>query len=327
MKKIRALSLVIVCLLLFTACSSAKGETAMSPGVNDFGGKTEAAVDKDIYYDAPSMDIMPEEPGASMDTSTVSSASTDSLLSDRKLIKNGTFTLETLEYDKTITAIEQLAVSSGGYVQDSTVRGTGAVSYGYSYQLRYAKYVIRIPADSFGSFEASLSQCGSILSRNVNVNEITDYYYDTDARLKSLQAQESQLLALLEKADYLDAIIQLQEELGNVRYEIESLQGTLRRLDNQIAFSTITINVNEVSEPTVVTVAPKTLGERISYTFSSTWYSLTESVKDFIVFFLGNIIVIAIWIVIIVAAVLIIRYSIERRRKNALKAKSEETKD
>lgn len=325
MKKIRVLSLVIVCLFIFAACSSAKEEMAMSPGANDFGGKAEAAIDKDISYDAPTMEIIPEEPGASMDTSTGSLASSDSLLSDRKLIKNGNFTLETLDYDKTITAIEQLAVSSGGYVQDSTVRGTGAVSYGYGYTLRHAKYVIRIPADSFGSFEESLSQCGSILSRNVNVNEVTDYYYDTDARLKSLQTQESQLLALLQKADYLDAIIQLQKELGNVRYEIESLQGRLRRLDNQIAFSTITVNVNEVNEPTVVTTAPKTLGERISYTFSSTWYNLTESVKDFIVFFLGNIIVIAIWIVVIVAATLVIRYVIKRRKKKSPKEKSEET--
>ena len=88
MKKIRVLSLVIVCLFIFAACSSAKEEMAMSPGANDFGGKTEAAIDKDILYDAPTMEIIPEEPGASMDTSTGSSASSDSLLSDRKLIKN-----------------------------------------------------------------------------------------------------------------------------------------------------------------------------------------------------------------------------------------------
>ena len=327
MKKIRILSLVILCLSLFTACSTAKESVTMSPGYADSNGGSMGAPSKDIY-DLPSMEIMPEEPGNSMDSSSSgSSINPNSLISDRKLIKNGSFTIETLEYDKTITAIEQLSASSGGYIQDSTVRGTGAVAYGNSYQMRSATYVIRIPAEGFDDFETSLSSCGSILKRNVNVNEVTDYYYDTEARLKSLQTQESQLLNLLEKADYLDAIIQLQKELSNVRYQIESLQGTLRRLDNQIALSTITIYINEVIEPTVITPAPKTLGERISHTFSNSWRNITESVKDFIVYFLGNIIVIAIWTVIIVAAVLIIRYSIKRKRKNSLKAKPEENKD
>ena len=134
-----------------------------------------------------------------------------------------------------------------------------------------------------------------------------------------MQTQETQLLSLLEKADYLDAIIQLQKELGNVRYQIESLQGTLRRLDSQIALSTVTIHINEVSEPTIVTSAPKTLGQRISYTFKNTWYDIVDSVKDFVVFFVGNIIIIAVWVVIITVAVFTVRHFIKRKRKSSIK--------
>lgn len=315
MKKIRVFSLVFLCLLLFTACATSTKETAYDSAVQ-MPSKEDVGY-KDFY--TPPMEVAPEAPEASFDSSSGNNANTDSLISERKLIKNGTFTLETLEYDKTVSAIEQLVSSCGGYIQDSNVRGTGAIAYGKGNQLRYATYTIRIPAEGFSSFEESLASCGSILKRNVNVNEVTDYYYDSEARLKSLQTQESQLLTLLEKADYLDAIIQLQKELGNVRYQIESLQGTLRRLDSQIALSTVTIHVNEVSEPTIVTIAPKTLGQRISYAFKDTWYNIVDSIKDFIVFFLGNIIIIAIWVVVIVSAILVIKHAIKRRKHKSSK--------
>ena len=313
MKKIRVLSLVFLCVFLFAACSStsknAMYESAVGSSSSDYYG------DKN-YYDAP-MEVAPESPDMTEDAldASGSSVSPDIIVSNRKLIKNGSFTIETLNYEKTVAAIEQLVESCGGYIQNSNVNGTGAATYGKGSQLRYATYTIRIPAEGFGNFEYALASCGSILKRNVNVNEVTDYYYDSEARLKSLQTQETQLLELLEKADYLDAIIQLQKELSNVRYQIESLQGTLRRLDNQIALSTITIYVSEVTEPTITTEAPKTLGQRISYTFKSTWHDIIEWAKDFIVFFLGNIVIIAIWCVIIAGAFFTIKHLIKRKKR------------
>lgn len=317
MKKTRIISLVILCLVLFTACSSTSKEAMYDSSVGS--SSSDYYGDKN-YYDAP-MEVYPESPGMAEDSvdASSSSVSPDTLVTERKLIKNGSFTIETLDYEKTVSSIEQLVASCGGYIQDSNVSGTGAVTYGKGNQYRYATYTIRIPSEGFGNFESALASCGSILRRNVNVSEVTDYYYDSEARLKSLQTQEAQLLELLEKADKLDSIIQLQKELSNVRYQIESLQGTLRRLDSQIALSTITIYVNEVTEPTIITEAPKTLGQRISYTFKSTWHDIVESVKDFVVFFIGNIIIIAIWCVVIVGAFFTIRAIIKRRKKAVTK--------
>ena len=112
----------------------------------------------------------------------------------------------------------------------------------------------------------------------------------------------------------MEVIIQLQQELSNVRYQIESIQGTLRRLDSQIAYSTVTITIREVYESTVIQTPPKTLGQRISYTFSNTWDDIVDGVEDFVVFVAGNILLLVFWGAVITVAVIFVVRRIRRRK-------------
>ena len=327
MKKIRAISLICILALLLCSCSAKMATNDAATGSYNQGTTSGGSTGSGIIYDKG------YDSGASMDSAAPSAPelgggfdSTKLEDSQRKLIKNGNFTLETLEYEKTINAIEDLISSVGGYVQNSNVSGTGAITSGGS-QMRRATYTVRLPAADFGNFEEGLAACGSVLSRNVYVEEVTDYYYDSEARLSSLQTQEKQLLALMEKADKLDVIIQLQNELSNVRYQIESLQGTLRRLDSQIAYSTVNITIREVYEPTIVQAPPKTLGQRISYTFSNTWDSIVSSAEDFVVFVAGNILVLIFWAAVIAAAVIVVKVIIRLRKTRRITIKAEDKTD
>ena len=325
MKKIRLISLVCILTLLLCSCS-AKSDRLTA----------DAEISYNKGYDVPNASPMePSAPGAALDsmapekdyyTGSDSVAADKIAESERKLIKNGNFTVETLEYEKTIDAIEQLISSVGGYIQNSNVSGTGAIASGYN-QMRRATYTVRLPASDFESFEDGLASCGgAILSRNVFVDEVTDYYYDTEARLKSLQTQEDQLMKLLQKADKLEVIIQLQNELSNVRYQIESMQGTLRRLDSQVAYSTVTINVREVYESTAIQAPPKTLGQRIAYTFSNTWDDIVDGLEDLVVFVAGNILLLVFWGAIIAVVITIVVRRIRRRkiRKTVIKPETED---
>lgn len=317
MKKIRLITLVCILTLLLCSCSAQEKHLVASDQAMSNSGNM--AYDKEYSYNnSPT-----SSPGASLDSmmpvkddfkSDSTSVDANKIAeSERKLIKNGNFTLETLEYEKTIDAIEALIASVGGYVQSSNVSGTGAVSADYV-QMRRANYTVRLPANDFSYFEDGLSSCGAVLSRNVYVDEVTDYYYDSQARLNSLQTQEKQLLTLMEKAEKLDVIIQLQSELGNVRYQIESLQGTLRRLDSQVAYSTVNITIREVYESTVMQAPPKTLSQRISYTFKNTWEDIISFGEDLIVFVAGNIILLVFWAAVITAVIVFVTCRIRRRK-------------
>ncbi|MBQ2865903.1 MAG: DUF4349 domain-containing protein [Clostridia bacterium] len=315
MKKIRLISLICVLTLLLCSCGAKNDLAASDSAMNGSNVYYDKSYDADYGYNSAPEASYPTKDDA-LAGSDISGSGVDAdkiAESERKLIKNGNFTIETLEYEKTINAIEDLIASVGGYVQNSNVSGTGAISSGYA-QMRKATYTVRLPADDFGSFEEGLSACGSVLSRYVYVDEVTDYYYDSEARLKSLQLQEEQLMELMGKADKLEVIIQLQQELSNVRYQIESIQGTLRRLDSQIAYSTVTITIREVYESTVIQTPPKTLGQRISYTFSNTWDDIVDGVEDFVVFVAGNILLLVFWGAVITVAVIFVVRRIRRRK-------------
>ncbi|MDR1927222.1 MAG: DUF4349 domain-containing protein, partial [Oscillospiraceae bacterium] len=61
-----------------------------------------------------------------------------------------------------------------------------------------------------------------------------------------LQTERDALLGLLEKADQLSDVLQVQEQLTKVRHELDSLEAQLRLLDDQIDLSTITLDIIEV---------------------------------------------------------------------------------
>ncbi|MBQ7624988.1 MAG: DUF4349 domain-containing protein [Clostridia bacterium] len=323
MKKTVLIALLLTFAVVFTACGQnyAKTEAAFDASYDDYdydaapaaaSGASFATANRGFAVEEAAE--MPEKVKGGGDSGASSPQAP--VETERKMIKNGNYTIETLEYDNTIASLEQLIESSGGYIQNSTTSGTPIVDRGY-YNNRYATYVIRIPAAGYTAFEESLAECGTVTSKNVYVNEVTDYYYDTTAHISALQAEEEQLLELLKSAKELDGIIALHTRLSDVRYEIESLQGTIRRLDNQISFSTITVNVQEVSEPTRIREVPKTLGERISDRFNETWHGLVDFCKDVVVFFAGNIIILAIWAIIIIVIVLIIKKIVKKAKAAA----------
>ena len=62
-------------------------------------------------------------------------------------------------------------------------------------------------------------------------------------------------------------IVELEKALADVTYQIEQLTGTLRQYDSLVNYSTVTVDLFEVSKATIIDKTPVTLGEKISYQF------------------------------------------------------------
>lgn len=205
-----------------------------------------------------------------------------------KLIENLYYEIETLQFDDSVEQIQSLYESLGGYVQESSVEGLSGQS------LRFAHYILR--TDS-------------------SVQNVTDEYYDIEARLKSLRTQEERLLALLEQSGSLEDIVQLEQALSDVTYEIEKLTGTLRNYDSLIEYMTVTIDLREVTRETEVTQAPVTLGERIAAQFHSTMAGLGQFGEAVLVFVVGGLPVWILLAAVCLAVLLIVRLWKRSRKK------------
>ena len=88
------------------------------------------------------------------------------------------------------------------------------------------------------------------------------------------------------QAESVDAIITIEARLSDIRYELDNYESDLRSYDNQVDYSTVTVDVTEKS---VYTPTPKTtFWGRVSANLESNIEELAEAVTDFLVWFISS---------------------------------------
>jgi len=219
----------------------------------DNGGKTYAASSAASYSMAVSESGAKSATAGSSSGSVPSNPDTGDEMTD-KIIYTVSANIESTDLDKSVEAIDRLISQYGGFVQSSSVNGRSVrTEYGGYTGDRTASYTIRIPADKLDAAKTELSTIGNVLSVSTSADNITEQYYDVDSRLKAYKTEEERLLALLEKADTVADMLEIESQLSDVRYQEDTLETQLRGWQKQVDYSTLTLYVTEVRELTEVT--------------------------------------------------------------------------
>lgn len=308
-KRLAAAAMALAALLVFCGCG-APGRT-----YNETSSSNTMPSDMgyDQMQDISSEDMAPQGVG-------MAEVKADTR---RKLIKNYSADIQTLEFEAALAEIERMTAESGGYIESSSQSGSGAVDYGRVYP-RSASYTLRIPVGKAEDVMAALEQVGAVTNISRSSDDVTDYYYDTEAHLRSLRTQETRLLELLEKADSVDTMMTIESALSDVRYQIESLDGTMRRLDDQIEYSTVELYIDEVFSPDEIERSPVTLGERIAGRFKASLKNIRNGAEDLIVFLIGDSLLIIFWAAVIAGLVIIYKKVKPKLCRKAEKQKPDE---
>ena len=233
----------------------------------------------------------------------------------RKLIRDVNMSVEARDFDGVLSQITDKVRELGGYVESSDVSGISVNSYGGSQQ-RYADIRARIPADRLDRFVETVESAGNVTSKQEQVTDVTLQYSDVQSRKKSMEIEQERLWALLEKAESLDAVVALEARLSEIRYELESYTSQLRLYDNQVDYSTVSINMREVKDLTPT--APDSIGTRIQKGFNRSLNNLGEAGTDLIVWIASNSPILLVLAVIIAAVVLFVR-GLSRRMQGRLR--------
>jgi Domain of unknown function (DUF4349) len=134
---------------------------------------------------------------------------------------------------------------------------SSSASQGSAQRLVRGTLVLRIPARNYAEAMKALAALGRVESRRENGQDVSQEYVDLRARARQLQAVESQLLELLDRADTVGAALAVQQQLSQVQLDLEQARGRLQYLDDQVAFSTISLDLHERVLP-----VPKSGGDR-----------------------------------------------------------------
>ena len=274
---------LLIFLLLFTAC----------------GAESKASMDTTMEAPAAApmeeskMEMAVEEPEEESVVEYVTSSSvqdSDAMAVEQvqdfseKIIYSGHVNLETTDFDEAIAALDRAVREYGGFVQDSSVDGWSRDNGDGTFTVmdRSANYVVRIPCAKFDAFMAMTNGIGNVTSSSRTAENVTSQYTDYEARLSSLNTQEERLLAMLEKSEDLESLITLEQRLSEVRYEIESIERNLRNLDQRLAYSTVTLWLQEVEVYTPTVTVQRTFGEKLSDAFADGWRGFVRGLQGFV---------------------------------------------
>ncbi len=237
----------------------------------------------------------------------------------RKIIYSSWYNINTEEYDRSLAALSALCDKYGAYFERSESYGGNE-----SYSNRRSSYTVRIPIENYHSFISETGSIGTVISSGENNRDVTENYFDTEARLESAKLREERLLEILSKADELSDVLLLEQELSDVRYEIESFSGTLRKYDSLISYSTAEISISEVKKVIVPDSEKLTLPQRMSNAFARGFDIFRTNLDDFIIdltFSAPTIIFVWIPIIIFLLVFILVVRRVRTKKKKAKEAK------
>lgn len=281
-KRIMTLIVLGATLCSFTACSSGvkygdmTADSAESYYDYDGGYATQ-----DSYDDG--YDMVMEESAESEGSINESGAGVD-VTTNRKLIRTVSMDVETENFDSMIANVEDKVDTLGGYIESAyTYNGS---TY-YSNSRRYAEMTVRVPDSELENFVEQVEGFSNVVSKTTTTEDITLEYVDTEGLKDMYLAEETSLLALLEKAESVEDITYLTTRLSEVRYNIETLESRLLKYDDLVEYATIHLYIEEVEVYTPVVTEDKTFMEEVKEGFMASvqdiWNSIVRFVKNLLI--------------------------------------------
>lgn len=200
---------------------------------------------------------------------------------NRKWIVTMELYTETEDLDDLLTRLSQRIGELEGYVEGQRIyNGSSSASRRY----RNADMTIRIPAQQVDAFTQAVSGMANLISSNRTVEDVTLSYTDTESHIAALETEQERLLELMENAETMADLLEIEARLTDVRYELERYGSQLRLYDNQIDYATIYLTAEEVTEYTPV---ESTVWQRISGGFVSSLKGLGTGAVDLLVFLIA----------------------------------------
>ena len=95
----------------------------------------------------------------------------------------------------------------------------------------------------------ALRQLGELRSMQADSRDVTEEYFDVEARIRNKKSEEARLLKLLDdRTANLKDVLEIERELSRVREEVERMEGRMRVLQDLTALSTVKLHVEEVKD-------------------------------------------------------------------------------
>ena len=278
--------------LLFFSCNSNR-EMDEKTVLSDLSMKSS------VKFTAP---VITDEPVESDESNSAVLAATNTIVNKKKIIRDGSISIRTKDMASCKKGVDALVKSLGGYIDNENLQNDDDR---ISYDLK-----VRIPAANFDKMlEALENGKDDVRSKNIEARDVTEEFVDIETRLANKQVYLKRYKELLAKASTVRDILAIEEQIRVIQEEIESREGRLKYLNDQVAFSTLDINIYKVKEFIYRQVPQDKFSERVKMAFNKGWLALVQFVLW----------VFSLWSFVLLISIIV--FAVKWRRKSVKKSK------
>ncbi len=242
----RSLITLMVIGLLLTSCAPAATQSpAMAPGIN----RSDAGQPKSALPAAPA----PQSEGFNQPSLQQDSAAVE----QRIVLMNADLSIVVDNPGNAMNTIAKMANDMGGFVVNSQLT---KVQTSNGNEVPQATITVRVPAEKLTAAMDQIKALvkdsqNDILSENVTGQDVTKEYTDLKSQLTNLQQAEQQLQKIMDSATKTQDVLDVYNQLVQVRQQIDVLQGQIQYYDQSSRLSAISVTIQATES-----VAPLTIG-------------------------------------------------------------------
>ena len=170
---------------------------------------------------------------------TVSGAAAVSDGNAERIVRNAYIEIVTSDFDSDLFLTQTAVTDQGGQLSSSNTSQNRSGT-------RNAYLTARIPAENLDRFLETLETVsGRITQKDISAENMTEQYKDLRGRLDNATVQRDRLRELLDQAENVSDLMQIERSLSEAQSTVESLTGQINHLDQRVSFSTVSISLNE----------------------------------------------------------------------------------
>ena len=168
-------------------------------------------------------------------------ASNFSAVEGRKVAFSATLRISTPDVPKAVRAANAVAQKFGGYAATLNDRGG----------------TFKIPVKNAEAALEEMEKLGTVDSREINAQDVTDTAFDLDMRIANLEKLHKRLTELVEKTGNIKDILEVEKELSRVTGELEKLKASRQNLQHRVDFVTFRVYFSAFTQTVVEVKARK----------------------------------------------------------------------
>lgn len=249
------------------------------------------------------------------DSAPMAGAGSATLPTEKKIVRTADMRLATTTFDQAAETLRDRVSAFGGTIENLYQYGDGTPD-----NLRSLSLNLRIPTEKLDEFLTGAADIGRVTVKSESATDMTVQYSDTSLQLQTQRDKMVRLQQLLAQAETVSDLLEIENEIANTQYQIDSYETSLRSIDRQVTGSLVTVTLVEETPAQSAAALTTSIKDRMASGLTATLSGVARFFQNMLVFVVMSLPIVLPLLIVGVGIWLVIRIRRKSPRKETKKS-------